>query len=127
MKIEISEGDFYDKLSILQVKLSYITDPKKVENIQKEYNELLKSANFNMINDQLYKDLFEANVRIWYIEDSIRKKEKEGQFDAEFINLARLVYYENDKRAELKRQINLTTCSDFIEEKQHVDYRRENG
>lgn len=127
MKIEVSEGDFYDKLSILSIKILYITDEVKKANVEKEYSELVQSGDLSILNSSLFDDLFEINKEIWHIEDKIRQKEAKKEFDQEFIEIARSVYIKNDERARIKRKINLLTDSIFYEEKQHVDYGDKNG
>jgi len=125
MLIEISNGELLDKLSILNIKLSKITDPKKLDNIKNEYSYLadlcssvLKEENIT----ELYAELYDINLSLWTIEDKIRIKEKLSEFDDEFIELARLVYKTNDKRAQIKKQINIDTKSLFVEEKSYERY-----
>jgi hypothetical protein len=69
-------------------------------------------------------ELKAVNEALWEIEDRIRAKESEGSFDEEFIELARAVYIQNDRRAQIKRRINLESGSELIEEKSYTDYRR---
>jgi hypothetical protein len=125
MFIEISNGEVLDKLTILHIKLSKITDPKKLDNIKNEYSYLadfcssvLKEENIT----ELYAELYDINLSLWTIEDKIRIKEKLSEFDDEFIELARLVYKTNDKRAQIKKQINIDTKSLFVEEKSYERY-----
>jgi len=124
MKIEVSNGELVDKVSILSIKLQKITSKKKLANIQKEYEILVQS--FKEINiseqDQDFKELVKINQELWTIEDQIRIKEAQKQFDETFIELARSVYHKNDQRSAVKRRINLKTNSPLIEEKEYVDY-----
>jgi hypothetical protein len=123
MKIEVSIGEIVDKLSILQIKTEMIEDEEKLVNIKKEYN-YLHNIIFNKmdIEQSDFSDMVSVNQKLWRIEDDIRNKEKERQFDDEFINLARLVYFTNDKRAEIKKNINLKYGSLFVEEKSYNKY-----
>jgi len=124
MKIEVANGEIVDKFSILSIKLEKITDPQKLENIRNEYIHLLEAlAALNITEeDPDLLALREVNRILWDIEDRIRHKEAKGHFDREFIELARSVYFNNDRRAELKRHINLRTNSDFFEEKSYASY-----
>ena len=125
MKIEVSIGEIIDKISILDLKLRNIIDENQLINIRKEYDYLINIVNedgtFDLSSDE-YKNLFGINLRLWQIEDSIRNKEKEKSFDSEFVSLARQVYITNDRRAELKKEINLKYGSNFIEEKSYSNY-----
>ena len=128
MKIEISIGELVDKITILSIKLERVKDEVKLKNIKTEYNTLNNYLNATIISkdSKEYKDLKYVNEKLWEIEDKIRIKEREGEFDDEFIQLARSVYFENDVRAEIKRKINLLTGSELIEEKEYVDYKKSN-
>jgi len=124
LKIDISTGELVDKVTILAIKLEKISDPSKVNNIRKEYELLLKpmaECGVGIDSDE-FLALKEVNLKLWEIEDRIRIKEAEKAFDAEFIELARSVYFTNDERAEIKKRINLATGSELVEEKQYVDY-----
>jgi hypothetical protein len=123
MKIEVAVGEIVDKLSILLIKKLNIMDNSKLKNINKEY-EYLNNIVFNKLNieQQDFYDLFDVNEQLWKIEDSIRLQEKNKTFSNEFIELARLVYVTNDKRAELKKNINVKYGSKFIEEKSYEKY-----
>lgn len=122
MKIEVSIGEALDKLSILSIKMDKIKDPKKLENISKEYFRLIHPIEERMLIDPLYKDLKSINEKLWNIEDDIRQCEKYGDFNLNFIRLARMVYHNNDKRAEIKKEINIKYGSDLIEEKEYQAY-----
>ena len=126
IKIELSIGELLDKISILQIKAERIDDPSKVKNINKELDVLM-----SLWNDSPYSDtnlsseineLKNINEALWDIEDKIRDKERNQVFDKDFIELARSVYFTNDKRAEIKRIINGKTGSELIEEKSYSDY-----
>ena len=124
-KIEVSDGEIVDKLTILQIKMENIQDPKKIKNIEAEYLYLLPVVEQEigiLKTSQLYIRLLETNRKLWRIEDDIRDKEKERQFDSEFVELARLVYITNDERAKIKKEINLQQGSRFIEEKSYQEY-----
>ena len=125
MKIEVSHGEIVDKLTILQIKKENITDNEKLVNINKEYDYL-----FTIVENDLgistespdYLNLLSINKELWVIEDDIRDKERQKEFDEEFIKLARAVYYTNDVRAKIKKEINLKYGSGFVEEKSYNKY-----
>lgn len=123
MKIEVSNGEFIDRMTILEIKLNRITDREKLKNITNEYEALSKSAE-NVLDkkDQLYLKLKEVNAKLWEIEDRIRDYERKQDFGRGFIETARMVYFTNDLRAKIKHDINLKTKSEFIEEKSYEDY-----
>jgi hypothetical protein len=124
MKIEVSNGELADKISILSIKLQKVQSKEKLVNIRKEYEILVQDMKAISIseNDPDYIDLLNVNLELWDIEDEIRRKEANNKFDDEFIQLARNVYHKNDQRAAIKRRINLKTHSLLIEEKEYVDY-----
>jgi hypothetical protein len=123
MKIEVSNGEIIDKLTIIQIKLERIKDKGKLSNLQKEYNELIKSSSSVIsTSDPLYKALYEVNCELWDIEDRIRDLERKKDFGDDFISVARSVYVKNDRRSELKREINIKTSSGLIEEKSYEKY-----
>jgi hypothetical protein len=123
MKIEVSNGEIIDKLTIIQIKLERITDKVKLKNLKKEFDELstVTSAILST-SDPLYKALYEVNCELWDIEDRIRDFERNKDFGKEFIETARSVYFRNDRRAEIKREINIRTFSGLIEEKSYKKY-----
>ena len=128
MKIEVSNGELLDKISILELKLLKIEDKEKLVNIQKEFDTLnpLAKELFENFGGQLqnhYLELARINGLLWDIEDWIRDCEREKRFDEEFIQLARSVYVTNDQRSEVKKLINITTGSDLVEEKSYKDYK----
>jgi hypothetical protein len=125
MNIEVSHGEIVDKLTILQIKKENITDPNKLDNIVKEYNYLLSVVENDLSISTLspeYLELLSINKELWKIEDDIRDKERQKEFDEEFIKLARAVYYTNDVRAKIKKEINLKFSSGFVEEKSYNNY-----
>jgi len=125
MKIEVSIGEIVDKLSILKIKTENITDKVKLDNVIKEYEYLLGVVEGDLnisTNSDLYKELLSINKELWVIEDDIRDKERDKLFDDEFISLARSVYFTNDKRADVKKRINIEYGSDFVEEKSYNKY-----
>jgi len=123
MKIEVSNGEIVDKLTIIEIKLEHIKDEKKLANLKTEY-EVLDAAVKNIIakDHALYKELLNINQQLWDIEDRIRELEKAKDFGNEFIEVARAVYFTNDRRSDVKRQINELTGSKLIEEKSYEDY-----
>ncbi len=125
MKIDVSIGELVDKVSILSIKLKKIKNKAKLKNIRQEYNLLKNSMEKIGITEasEEFKALEKVNEELWHIEDDIRVKEKDKQFDDEFIRLARSVYFTNDRRAELKKDINLKYGSKLVEEKEYVEYQ----
>jgi len=125
MKIEVSHGEIVDKLTILQIKKENITDQIKLDNIIKEYNYLLSVVENDLsisTESPEYLELLSINKELWVIEDDIRDKERIKEFDDDFIKLARSVYYTNDVRAKIKKEINLKYSSGFVEEKSYQSY-----
>ena len=122
MYIEVSTGEVADKISILVIKNEKITDETKLANVQKELSFLIENFPAEILIDKLYKDLCGTNLLLWHIEDSIREKERLGEFDEDFIRMAREVYITNDKRAALKKEINIKYGSDIVEEKSYNPY-----
>lgn len=124
MKVEVSVGELVDKATIVHIKSERIHDPDKLRNINREF-ALLKTAMAAAGIDETspqYLQLYEINGRLWDIEDAIREKERTKSFDDEFISLARSVYFNNDKRAAVKREINLACGSELVEEKSYQSY-----
>ena len=125
MKIEVSTGEILDKFSILIIKRSLITDDAKLDNIQKEIDELRPIFNDLTKDKEVFDkfvDLAEVNKELWDIEDDIRECERRKDFGDKFIQLARSVYIRNDSRAKIKKEINLMTNSDIVEEKSYESY-----
>ncbi len=127
MKVEISIGELLDKISILEIKLLNINDEEKSKNVYKElevlnpyFQDLLDKYGIEIKG--LYIKLSNINKTLWNIEDDIREKEKAEEFDEEFVELARSVYITNDQRAAVKKEINLLTKSELVEEKSYSNY-----
>jgi len=126
MTVPVSFGEVLDKITILEIKAERIADPEKVKNVRLELDEL--SANWNqVVQDQtaisnLRSQLKAVNGELWVIEDDIRDQEAAQDFGQTFIELARAVYVTNDKRAAIKKEVNLALGSRFVEEKSYQDY-----
>tara|TARA_R110000751_G_scaffold79688_1_gene160615 strand:- start:469 stop:852 length:384 start_codon:yes stop_codon:yes gene_type:complete len=125
MKIEVSNGEILDKLSILELKLQFMEDESQKANVQKEY-DLLKTVSTKILStndktfpEDFYRELSNVNLKLWSIEQKIREKEFKDEFDKDFIKLARSVYKINDRRARIKKEINVITGSMLIEEKHY--------
>lgn len=123
MEIEVSVGEIVDKLSILRIKKNNITDSEKLVNINKEYDYLYHKVFQELkIETSDFYELIMVNEMLWNVEDSIRIKEMNKEFDTDFIEMARSVYITNDQRAEIKKKINLKYSSNFVEEKSYKEY-----
>ena len=123
MKIEVSNGEIVDKLTILLIKKDNIKDSEKLKNIEKEIAEIGSISDSIVSRDSKeFIRLHNINKGLWKIEDEIREKERAKQFDDAFIQLARSVYFTNDERAEAKRAINELSGSELFEEKSYEAY-----
>ena len=125
VSVPVSVGEMIDKLSILQVKKTKISNVEKLEFVNKEFELLhdLSSVYLNKVEiDSLYQQLVKINSSLWDIEDKLRISEKDNKFESEFISLARQVYFTNDERFRLKNEINLMTSSEIREVKDYVKY-----
>jgi hypothetical protein len=127
IEIQTSVGELFDKISILNIKKQKIIDAKKIKNIEKELITLLEKAEtFKSLDEESFHnymaDLIEVNTKLWETEDRIRILEKNQSFNEEFIVLARDVYFNNDKRFEIKSSVNKFYNSDIVEEKQYEKY-----
>ena len=126
VNIPVSLGELLDKISILEIKNKKISNDSKLTHIKKELNGLKKvlgDLNFNFSETKnLYEELYKINLTLWDIEDSIRILEKDKNFGKDFINLARSVYITNDKRFQVKNEINKLFNSEYVEEKSYEDY-----
>ena len=126
IKVEVSFGEFLDKLTILQIKSERISDPAKLSNINNELTLLKQSWAADPKSaidiDAEMKQLKAINEKLWDIEDNIRDKERNKTFDQGFIELARAVYFSNDERARIKRVLNEKLGSELVEEKSYADY-----
>ena len=127
IRVPISPGELLDKITILRIKSKRMHDPQKLANVRLELRELEDTwracapASADVEAD--VSALLEVNERLWVIEDDIRDKERAQAFDAEFIRLARAVYFENDERAAIKRRINVKLGSAIVEEKSYAKYK----
>lgn len=123
IQIPISPGELLDKLSILQIKSENITDKAKLANVNIERAALQSAADKHIPNTPILQNMTAAllavNKQLWAIEDDIRDCERKADFGDDFISLARAVYTKNDKRAEIKKQINRTMGSTLTEEKSY--------
>jgi hypothetical protein len=129
--VPVSFGELLDKLSILQIKSERMSDPAKLANVRNELAALETTWAAHPAAAQdvaaLRAELKAVNERLWVIEDDIRLKEKAQAFDAEFVKLARSVYFENDIRARVKKDLNLALGSAYVEEKSYQDYGSGSG
>ena len=123
---EISAGELLDKISILEIKLRKIKDKSTQKEIKKEYNILIKIQNSSIKLTDKIEDMFneikKVNLNLWEIEDKLRICEKKKDFGKDFIELARGVYFNNDKRSKIKSEINKILGSNIKEVKQYVKY-----
>lgn len=125
MKIEVSNGEILDKLSILEIKSRKILDEDKLINVEIERRSLLPMYGLISTTEEIrskFDDLIKVNSMLWEIEDKIREKEYKKEFDNEFIELARSVYKTNDVRSSIKKEINILSNSNLVEEKSYVKY-----
>lgn len=126
IKVEISPGELLDKISILEIKSARITDGDKLKNVRYELMLLRKiwdtSVDASDTPKYLETELKAVNERLWEIEDAIRVCEAEQDFGPRFVELARSVYTTNDRRAEIKREINTMLGSSIVEEKSYTEY-----
>ena len=127
--IPASAGELIDKITILEIKVKNIRDPEKNRNVAKELEALVKCLRKNILDADQLADLRASlksiNEALWDIEDDIRLCEQRGKFGDKFIKLARSVYRQNDKRAAVKKEINVLLGSSIIEEKSYADYTQE--
>jgi hypothetical protein len=122
IKVQISIGELFDKISILEIKKNMISDPTKITNILKELITLQKVSekkNLPYKKDANYKKLFKVNSLLWDIEEGKRSHEKKNLFNKDFIQLSRQVYIQNDNRAKIKKAINKKYNSEIVEEKSY--------
>ena len=122
LKIPVSVGELFDKVSILEIKKSKMKDQEKLSNIDLELEDLNHHLHNDARSDSLFSELMTVNLALWRVEDDIRDKESSSIFDDDFINLARSVYHLNDKRSEIKRKINDKFRSRLTEEKEYSSY-----
>lgn len=126
ISIKVSYGELFDKISILKIKNVKLINPNDIEKVSFELSLLTSTLSKLNINnhdiDKLFSDLNKVNLKLWEIEDKIREKERFNSFDEEFIELARSVYKTNDKRSQIKKEINLNLKSEVFEVKSYEDY-----
>jgi DNA helicase TIP49 (TBP-interacting protein) len=127
IKVPLSPGELLDKITILRIKSKRMSDAKKIVNVRQELQELehtWAASPYSKINIGAdISALYAVNEKLWVIEDEIRDKERAQAFDAEFIRLARAVYFDNDERAAIKRRINSKLGSTIVEEKSYAEYK----
>ncbi len=126
IQVPVSPGEVLDKITILEIKSERMNDPEKVANVKVELALLQKtwaeSVNEDGVINDLHAQLKEINEALWEIEDDIRDKERAREFDERFIELARSVYFTNDRRSKIKKDLNLHLGSEIVEEKSYQDY-----
>ena len=118
----VSLGEVLDKISILRIKRGKIKDPAKVAHVEVELERLTRAAGDRRPYEEFLRELQKVNEELWDVEDAIRIKEREQQFDAEFVALARSVYRINDRRFEIKNAVNRRFASSIVEEKSYEKY-----
>jgi len=124
--VEVSVGELFDKISILEIKLHKIKDKEKIKFIEDEYKVLKKQLTLKVKKDEylekLFRNLKEINTNLWLIEDEKRLCEKNSEFGDKFIKLSRDIHFLNDERAKIKLEINNKTGSKIKEIKEYTDY-----
>ena len=124
--VPVSPGEVLDKITILEIKSERMSDPEKVANVRIELGLLQetwqKAVDEDKVIRKLHDQLKEINEALWEIEDDIRDKERVKEFDERFIELARAVYFTNDRRSQVKKELNLHLGSVIVEEKSYQDY-----
>jgi hypothetical protein len=126
--VPISPGELIDKITILEIKSQRMTDAAKLHNVRTELallTDTWKASGYSTTDISAeWAGLRDVNAKLWDVEDHIRDKERDGRFDAHFIELARAIYFTNDERALIKRRINTRLGASLVEEKSYADYRR---
>jgi hypothetical protein len=126
INVPISPGELVDKITILEIKKEFIDDINKLKNINHEYDLLMQIYSKDISKtdgvDSLKSNLKNINLSLWKIEDDIRDCERDKIFNERFVQLARDVYFTNDKRSKVKLEINLLLNSTLLEEKSYKDY-----
>ena len=126
IRVPVSPGEVLDKITILEIKSERMSDPEKVANVRVELQLLQETWKENIRDDEtiaaLHAELKEINEALWEIEDDIRDKERAKEFDERFIELARAVYFTNDRRSDVKKKLNLHLGSQIVEENSYQDY-----
>ena len=129
INVPVSPGELIDKITILEIKMERMDDPLKLANVKTELDLLEKVwsqsdfAGADIVKEKK-SELKSINEKLWVIEDDLRLKESRSEFDSEFIELARSVYFTNDHRARVKKEINIGVGSNLVEEKSYQDYGR---
>ena len=126
IEVPVSWGELVDKITILQIKSDRMKDEAKLANVRKELALLAQKLGPNAENTDVVRltgDLQAVNIELWDIEDEIRDCENVGDFGPRFVALARAVYITNDKRSDVKRQINTVLGSGLVEEKSYQSYK----
>jgi len=126
--VPISPGELIDKITILEIKSQRMTDAAKLHNVRTELALLTDTWNASGYSttdiSAEWAGLWDVNAKLWDVEDHIRDKERDGRFDAEFVELARAIYFTNDQRALIKKRINTRLGASLVEEKSYADYSR---
>ncbi len=124
--IEVGAGELIDKITILKIKARQMTDPAKLRNVNHELEVLNRACAENLAPsaelDRLADELTQVNQALWVIEDDIRACEAARDFGPKFIELARSVYIQNDRRAAIKKAINELCGSNIVEEKSYTEF-----
>lgn len=126
IEVPVSWGELVDKITILQIKSDRMSDKKKLANVRKELALLNQKLDRNAEHSEITRltgDLYAVNASLWDIEDKIRECENAGDFGETFVSLARSVYITNDKRSDIKREINMVLGSGLVEEKSYQSYK----
>lgn len=124
INIPVSVGELVDKITILKIKLTQIKDEDKLINVQKEHDALTSLVEYVRIQKVVLnqqQQLMEVNLRLWFLEEDIRRYEKKNFFESAFIDAARKIYKTNDERSRIKKEINILCNSELVEEKSHED------
>jgi hypothetical protein len=126
IQVPVSPGEVLDKITILEIKSERMDDPEKLGNVRVELALLqqiwAESVNTDGVIQALHDQLKQINETLWEVEDDIRDKERLKEFDKPFVELARKVYFTNDQRSRVKKELNLHLGSRIVEEKSYQDY-----
>ena len=126
IQVPVSVGELIDKLSILHVKKIKVSNPEKLEFINKEFELLYNMSSYYLNDEEIskqYHSLVDINSKLWEVEDRLRVLESEKKWEGEFVELARKVYFTNDERFSVKNKINELTNSEVREQKEYVEYK----
>jgi hypothetical protein len=126
IQVPVSVGELIDKLSILHVKKMKVSNPEKLEFINKEFELLYNMSSYYLNDEEIskqYHSLVDINSKLWEVEDRLRVLEFEKKWEGEFVELARKVYFTNDERFSVKNKINELTNSEVREQKEYVEYK----